>query len=113
MRPGCRGPCQRFACQRLSLFPGGLLCWLGCGSAGAAVWGSAGRTGGGGGAGEYLESSADSTCTWLSSDGGQSWVDVLPTAAIYEVRTPVAAAACAAPHALAVAPAAAGRTWSR
>ena len=45
-----------------------------------------GLTWGGGGAGEYLESSADSTCTWLSSDGGQSWIDVLPTAAIYEVR---------------------------
>ncbi len=62
-----------------------------------------GDRGVGGGAGEYLESSADSTCTWLSSDGGQSWIDVLPTAAIYEVRAPAAAAACAAPHALAVA----------
>lgn len=38
-----------------------------------------------GNTGEYLDAAAESTCTWVSSDGGQSWTDILPSAAIYEV----------------------------
>ena len=37
-----------------------------------------------GNTGEYLDPAADSTCTWLSRDGGFSWEDVADYAAIYE-----------------------------
>lgn len=37
-------------------------------------------------AGEYLDEAADTTCTWISPDGGVTWNDVLPTSAIYEVH---------------------------
>ena len=37
-----------------------------------------------GNTGEYLDTAADSTCTWLSRDGGFSWEDVADYAAIYE-----------------------------
>ena len=37
-----------------------------------------------GNTGEYLDTAADSTCTWLSRDGGFSWEDVANYAAIYE-----------------------------
>lgn len=52
-------------------------------------------------AGEYLDEAADTTCTWISPDGGSTWLDVMPTAAIYEVhlpppglRLPASCAAC-------------------
>lgn len=38
-----------------------------------------------GNTGEYLDMAADTTCTFISSDGGMTWTDVLPQAAIYEV----------------------------
>jgi hypothetical protein len=38
-----------------------------------------------GNTGEYLDEAADTTCTWISPDGGVTWNDVLPSAAIYEV----------------------------
>ena len=37
-----------------------------------------------GNTGEFLDASADTTCTWLSRDGGTSWEDVANYAAIYE-----------------------------
>lgn len=37
-----------------------------------------------GNTGEFLDAAADSTCTWLSRDGGFSWEDVANYAAIYE-----------------------------
>eukprot|EP00884_Botryococcus_braunii_P007264 jgi/Botrbrau1/16539/Bobra.0327s0006.1 len=37
-----------------------------------------------GNTGQYLDRAADSMCTWLSRDGGYSWEDVMPGAAIYE-----------------------------
>ena len=37
-----------------------------------------------GNTGEFLDPAADSTCTWLSRDGGFSWEDVADYAAIYE-----------------------------
>ena len=37
-----------------------------------------------GNTGEFLDISADTTCTWLSKDGGTSWQDVADYAAIYE-----------------------------
>ena len=37
-----------------------------------------------GNTGEYLDASADTTCTWLSRDGGANWEDVADYAAIYE-----------------------------
>ena len=37
-----------------------------------------------GNTGEFLDPSADSTCTWLSRDGGANWEDVADYAAIYE-----------------------------
>lgn len=37
-----------------------------------------------GNTGEFLDAAADSTCTWLSRDGGFSWEDVADYAAIYE-----------------------------
>ena len=37
-----------------------------------------------GNTGEFLDSSADNTCTWLSRDGGLNWEDVADYAAIYE-----------------------------
>ena len=37
-----------------------------------------------GNTGEYLDASADTTCTWLSKDGGANWEDVADYAAIYE-----------------------------
>jgi hypothetical protein len=42
-------------------------------------------------AGEYLDEAADTTCTWVSPDGGITWNDVLPSAAIYEVHDSTAA----------------------
>ncbi len=33
---------------------------------------------------QYLDRAADAMCTWLSRDGGASWEDVMPGAAIYE-----------------------------
>ena len=38
-----------------------------------------------GNTGDYLDFAADVTCTWLSSDGGATWKDVLNFPAIYEV----------------------------
>ena len=37
-----------------------------------------------GNTGEYLDASADTTCTWMSRDGGANWEDVADYAAIYE-----------------------------
>ncbi|KAL3138147.1 hypothetical protein ABBQ38_005375 [Trebouxia sp. C0009 RCD-2024] len=37
-----------------------------------------------GNTGEFLDASADNTCTWLSRDGGLNWEDVADYAAIYE-----------------------------
>ena len=37
-----------------------------------------------GNTGEHLDFAADTTCTWLSSDGGLTWKDVADHTAIYE-----------------------------
>ena len=37
-----------------------------------------------GNTGDYLDFAADTTCTWLSHDGGATWQDVLNFPGIYE-----------------------------
>lgn len=37
-----------------------------------------------GNVGEFLDVSAGSACTWISSDGGLTWQDIAPRANVYE-----------------------------
>lgn len=62
-----------------------VLCWLSVSRPSFYTHGNApGVVMAAGNTGEYLDASTDTTCTWMSRDGGANWEDVADYAAIYE-----------------------------